>query len=127
MNSIWWQVAGWTMIHFLWIGSLVFLVTAMFRLSLFRAPPHWRYAVSLLGFAVLALSPLLIALRIASEVEPALISPARVAVVAPDGYEIPLADSISAVELSEPAVIDLKYTPITVDAPSVDLQSTFAA
>ncbi|WP_442483895.1 M56 family metallopeptidase [Aeoliella sp. SH292] len=125
MNSIWWQVAGWTMIHFLWIGSLVFLVTALVRLALFRAAPQWRYAASLLGLAVLAVSPPLIALRIASEIKPLAVVVEPIAQGVEDRYAGPLAASSSAASLPEaappaPAVIDLKYTPITVEAPSVE-------
>ena len=50
----WWQLAGWTMLHFLWLGVAVGIVAAVARLVLRRAAPVVRYAVAVGYFALLA-------------------------------------------------------------------------
>ncbi len=59
-NNVW-QLAGWTMIHFAWIGTALLALVFLTRLTLRRAHPTWRYATTLLLFTALALSPLAIA------------------------------------------------------------------
>ncbi len=56
-----WQLAGWTMLHFLWIGALAALAGASVRLACRRAAPAVRYAASLGTLAVIVTSPLVIA------------------------------------------------------------------
>ena len=56
-----WLLAGWTMLHFLWVGTLIALVNAALRRMLRRAPPEARYGLALLGFATMAATPVLIA------------------------------------------------------------------
>ena len=41
-----WQLAGWTMLHFLWIGAAAGLAAGACRLALFRASANVRYAVA---------------------------------------------------------------------------------
>lgn len=56
-----WTAAGWTMIHFLWVGAIVALsVRFAGRLLLSRAPPQIRYAVSLAGLAAMVLTAALL-------------------------------------------------------------------
>jgi beta-lactamase regulating signal transducer with metallopeptidase domain/thiol-disulfide isomerase/thioredoxin len=57
----WWYVAGWTMLHFLWLGTLVGLVAGVCRLVLRRASANLRYATALVCLVVLAVLPLGIA------------------------------------------------------------------
>ena len=57
MEKAGWIAAGWTMIHFLWIGSVLGLVVAYGRSLLAKAPPHVRYAYALAGLVVLAVTP----------------------------------------------------------------------
>ncbi|MEX2091395.1 MAG: M56 family metallopeptidase, partial [Pirellulales bacterium] len=52
-----WQVAGWTMLHFLWLGALAGLAAGAFRLVLRRAAANVRYAAALVCLAVLAALP----------------------------------------------------------------------
>ena len=52
-----WQAIGWTMIHFLWIGTLVGLVTFVGRLALHRCRPQMRYVFLVGCFVLLAAAP----------------------------------------------------------------------
>ncbi len=56
-----WQTAGWTMLHFLWLGMLVGLVALMGRWMLRRAVPAVRYVAALAALALLAALPIAIA------------------------------------------------------------------
>lgn len=56
-----WQTAGWTMLHFLWLGAIVGLVAVMARLLLRRAAPNVRYGVALAVLALLGALPIGIA------------------------------------------------------------------
>ena len=58
MNASLWQLAGWTMIHSLWLGAIVALAGGFLRLACRRAAPHTRYAISLATLALLAATPL---------------------------------------------------------------------
>ncbi len=64
-----WQLAGWTMIHFLWIGTLLALALVVLRLGFRRAAPNVRYAMTLACFVAVALAPLAIATWLAREVD----------------------------------------------------------
>jgi len=52
-----WQAVGWTMIHFLWIGTLIGLVALIGRLALHRCRPLVRYVFLIGCFAVLVAAP----------------------------------------------------------------------
>jgi hypothetical protein len=54
----WWSVAGWTMLHFLWLGTLLGLGALVCRLVVRRASAPMRYGVALVNLAVLAALPL---------------------------------------------------------------------
>ncbi|HJQ80743.1 MAG TPA: M56 family metallopeptidase, partial [Lacipirellulaceae bacterium] len=56
-----WHLAGWTMVHFLWLGALVGIAAAGCRLVLRRATPNARYIAAMVSLAVLAAMPLGIA------------------------------------------------------------------
>ncbi|MBA4104258.1 MAG: hypothetical protein C0485_00745 [Pirellula sp.] len=58
MNASLWQLAGWTMIHSLWLGAAVALAGGFLRLACRRAAPNTRYAISLATLAALAVTPL---------------------------------------------------------------------
>src|SRR5262245_29621867 len=42
-----WLIAGWTMIHFLWLGALVGVAAALSRQALRRASANLRYTTTL--------------------------------------------------------------------------------
>ncbi len=70
MNSstpTFWLGIGWTMLHFLWIGSLIAATVAIILQHLRRASPEARYAVALAGLVLLGLAPPVIAWRLARE------------------------------------------------------------
>jgi beta-lactamase regulating signal transducer with metallopeptidase domain len=57
-----WLLAGWTMIHFLWLGTLVALAALPIRWILRRASPNVRYVTALACLSTLASLPVAIAL-----------------------------------------------------------------
>jgi len=65
LASLWW-LAGWTMLHYLWVGLAIGLLAAMARLLLGRAPANVRYAVALGTLSALAAAPLVIAEYVAA-------------------------------------------------------------
>jgi beta-lactamase regulating signal transducer with metallopeptidase domain len=54
----WWYVAGWTMLHYLWLGALVGAAAGVSGFALRRAGANVRYAVALAWLAVLAVLPI---------------------------------------------------------------------
>ncbi len=56
-----WHVAGWTMLHYLWLGTLVGLAAGACRLVLRRASANVRYVAAIVCLAVLAALPVAIA------------------------------------------------------------------
>ena len=55
-NSPAWIAAGWTILHFLWVGVVIGLAAAGW-LALRSARPNVRYAFALVCLAALAVSP----------------------------------------------------------------------
>jgi beta-lactamase regulating signal transducer with metallopeptidase domain len=99
-----WQTAGWTMVFFLALGTLVVLLAAPLRWLLRSADPTFRYTTSLAVFAVLALLPVGIVLWLSQ-------MPAS---------ELPLAELAPT---PMPQIIDLADTPFEADATAVRLQA----
>ena len=62
-----WHLAGWTMLHFLWLGTLAGLAAGVGRLVLRRAPANVRYVAALVCLAVLAALPMAIAAWVAAQ------------------------------------------------------------
>ncbi len=56
-----WQLAGWTMLHYLWLGTIIALAGALLRLACRRTSPNIRYAISLFTLTALAAAPAAIA------------------------------------------------------------------
>lgn len=67
--SLAWTIAGWTMLHFLWVGSLIGAASAAGRRALRRYGPEVRYAFALASLASLAIAPLAIAAILAANGE----------------------------------------------------------
>ena len=99
-----WQVAGWTMVYFLALGSFVTLLAAPLHWLLHNAAPTLRYTTSLAVFAVLAILPVGIAFWLSH-------TPVR---------ELPITELAPD---TTPQVIDLAITPIKTDAPATPLSS----
>jgi beta-lactamase regulating signal transducer with metallopeptidase domain len=62
----WWHVAGWTMIHFLWLGAIVGAAAGVLYLLLRRCSPNVRYAAALGVLTILSASPLGVAAWVVS-------------------------------------------------------------
>ena len=56
-QSLWLERVGWTLLHFLWQGTLAAAVLAALLAGLHRAPARNRYLVSVLGAAAACLFP----------------------------------------------------------------------
>lgn len=50
------ELAGYTMLHFWWIGALTWLLLIILRRSLVRSSPQTRYAISVMAFCLLICS-----------------------------------------------------------------------
>jgi beta-lactamase regulating signal transducer with metallopeptidase domain len=61
-----WEWAGWTMLHYLWIGAAIGVVTAFVRRMLRGAKPQVRYGVMLGALALLTLAPLGVAWKLSA-------------------------------------------------------------
>jgi beta-lactamase regulating signal transducer with metallopeptidase domain len=68
-NAIW-HVAGWTMIHYLWLGSIVAAGALLSRVLSRRASPNVRYAMALCWLMVLASLPVGIAVWMNENIAP---------------------------------------------------------
>src|SRR5262245_58511284 len=64
-----WLAAGWTMIHFVWVGAVIALLVAIARRMLRNAAVELRYTVALAGLALLALSPIAICWRVSRAIK----------------------------------------------------------
>ena len=102
-----WLVAGWTMLHFLWTGTLVGMIAAVGRWVLHRRSANARYVFALGTLAALAVLPACIAVRMVETLPRQALATARAA---------------------ETATVDLKTTeepivaqpfPGSVDAPAL--------
>ncbi|MGP0068920.1 MAG: hypothetical protein ACLQGP_35635, partial [Isosphaeraceae bacterium] len=59
-----WLAIGWTMLHFLWVGGLIGIATAVALRMLRVASADVRYVAALAGLTLLALAPAAIGWRI---------------------------------------------------------------
>jgi len=118
-----WHLAGWTMIHYLWIGGLIGAATLMLRFPIRRRTPALRYALTLACFFALAAAPVGIAMWLANEpqfaaaVSPNLaeVSPAAEALQSDAAKTQAFGDSnVQAEPTSQ--VIDLAETPLDADS-----------
>ncbi|HOB73865.1 MAG TPA: M56 family metallopeptidase [Phycisphaerae bacterium] len=83
MNSGYWLVAGWTMLHFLWVGVVIGLFATAGRLVLSSAQPVVRYTFALGCLVLLALAPLAIGVVVAND------NPTPIVTVRSDGLSLP--------------------------------------
>ncbi len=49
-----WVIAGWTMLHFLWVGGLIGLAAAWVRRATRRSRPEFRHAFALICLAAVS-------------------------------------------------------------------------
>lgn len=83
-----WVAAGWTMIHFLWVGLAIALLAHVVRRALDRAPAEIRHAAVLICFAALVAAPIPI-YRWSLDRVPAPLDPRRLDHPAPAGQPTP--------------------------------------
>ena len=65
-----WHVAGWTMLHFLWVGACLGLAAVVLRRLLSAADHHLRYCCALASLAMLAVAPVGIAIGVSLDQQP---------------------------------------------------------
>src|SRR5450631_751310 len=56
-----WQIVGWTMLHFLWLGTAIGATALACRVLVRRAPASIRYVVAMASMLALAASPVVVA------------------------------------------------------------------
>jgi len=65
-----WQIAGWTMLHYLWVGGLLGVIAVVLRRGMRSAGANLRYLAALSCFAILGIAPLLIAAVVTHSLPP---------------------------------------------------------
>jgi beta-lactamase regulating signal transducer with metallopeptidase domain len=112
MTDALWQLGGWTMLHFLWAGTVAGLMGGLIRLACRRAAPSVRYALSLATLAVLAALPIAIAALLALHRPAILVGRAAAISSEPEmPKEGPSQDASARYAAAEPLVIDLATAP----------------
>lgn len=109
-----WLIAGWTMIHFLWIGGVLTLVLGMVRIALRRLTPQVKYVVTCVCFAALAAVPVAIAAWLARDMDWVATSPADLQTETAMEQE-PLSLAVDGQAHTEQVVIDLAKTPVVME------------
>ena len=74
-----WQLAGWTMLHYLWLGAAMGAAALLLRQRLRSAPANVRYLAALGSLLLLSVAPAAIALTVGSQLAPAAPSVSQVA------------------------------------------------
>jgi beta-lactamase regulating signal transducer with metallopeptidase domain len=82
-----WQLVGWTMLHFLWLGTAIGATALACRVLVRRAPANFRYVLAMASMLALAASPIVIAAWLVSRT--------------PAGLSVPVA-SLGGESLSKP-------------------------
>ncbi len=62
-ESRWWLAAGWTILHFLWVGVALGVLAALFRALTRRAAPQARYLLALACLLAVAAAPAALFIR----------------------------------------------------------------
>ena len=65
-----WQLAGWTMLHYLWVGALLGAAALLVRHRLRSTPANVRYLVALVSLLLLSVAPAAIALVVIEQLGP---------------------------------------------------------
>ena len=66
-----WQIAGWTMLHYLWVGAMLGAVVLLVRQRLRSAAANTRYLFALGGLLLLSVAPAAIAVVVMQDISPA--------------------------------------------------------
>ena len=62
-----WNLLGWTMWHYLWVGAIFSMAVMVLRILLRRSSPNLRYLAAVVSLVILALLTLSIGWRLAVE------------------------------------------------------------
>ena len=89
----WVEIAGWTLVHFVWEGAAIALFAAIALRLLRTSRPQARYVVACAALAVM------------------LVAPAVTAVVMTSGPRMPLAQSVQVLRSPQGAVLGFAITP----------------
>src|SRR5208337_769754 len=65
-----WQIAGWTMLHYLWVGGVLGVIALVLRRGMRAAGANLRYLAALSSLAVLGIAPLPIAVVVTHSLPP---------------------------------------------------------
>ncbi len=65
-----WQIAGWTMLHYLWVGAVLGVAAIVLRLFLRSAAANVRYVAALGSLLLMAATPAVIAAIVMHELGP---------------------------------------------------------
>jgi beta-lactamase regulating signal transducer with metallopeptidase domain len=106
-----WQLAGWTMLHFLWLGAVAALAGGVLRFAAHRAAPTVRYALSLTTLAILVVLPFAIAAWLSSYSPAILAGRPRTSLEKPN-IVAPSQDDSAIYAPRQPIVIDLAQTNV---------------
>jgi uncharacterized protein (TIGR03435 family) len=93
MTTSWINVAGWTLVHFLWQGAAIAALTGCVLRLLRYWHPQWRYVTACTALAGM------------------LAAPAITAVVLTSAPRVPFADSIRAFRSPQGAIVGVSITP----------------
>ena len=123
-----WQIAGWTMLHYLWVGAVLGILVAAVRLLLRSHGANVRYLAALGCFAVLGIAPLPIAVVVTSRLPtpPPRNEPLVASEHAPDSTPLPppLPAHEESPEPAEPApAVVSNPPPASVTKPGEVVQS----
>jgi beta-lactamase regulating signal transducer with metallopeptidase domain len=100
-----WSLAGWTMMHFFWVGGLAGLFAAVIRRSLRHSGPEVRYAAALCSLLGIGIAPVVLAVWMAASPPASQLGPNRIS--------DPIASSRSPSVEDLPKDLDLKPFVLT--------------
>ena len=100
--SPWIDVAGWTLVHFVWEGAVIAAIAAILLRALRDRSPQSRYAVACGALLVMLAAPAVTAVALARAIAP-VASPAPVAAVESDGASFASAKSALETRIAQAA------------------------
>jgi beta-lactamase regulating signal transducer with metallopeptidase domain len=113
-----WQLAGWTMVHFLWLGAAAAALALVCRFLLHNTAPNLRYAAALTCLLLLAVMPIAIAAWLVAQNSPHLKvedSPWRRAI---KGGTASAAEHVAPLSTMQPGTIELNAERLQAAPPN---------
>jgi hypothetical protein len=93
-----WQIAGWTMLHYLWLGAALGAAALLLRRTLRSTTANVRYAAALISLLLLGIAPAAIAVVVERNIAPAV------------STELPVMDDVAALPRAMP--FEAEQTPM---------------